>query len=76
MLLEHGADVESRDKLGRTLLLLAIQNGRGIAAVQLIYQGGTHFELSQADSVTQLLFAVVQGQRMAVEKCGPASSFH
>lgn len=66
MLLEHGADVESRDKRGRTPLLLAVQKGRGMAAAQLIDQGGACFEPSQADSVTQLLFAVVQG-RMAVE---------
>jgi ankyrin repeat protein len=57
-LLAHGADVDTRDKQGRTPVMYAVQDN-GAAMVALLIKEGAHLNLVSPDKVTALKWARV-----------------
>ena len=62
LLLEHGADPNAVDRVGRTPLLVAVQNGERDAAQLLIGAGADVNKRREASPATPLLAAVADGR--------------
>jgi ankyrin repeat protein len=66
LLLENGADVDSKDSSGRTPLLWAIENGHK-AVVELLLEKGANVDSKDSGGRTPLLWAAENGDKAVVE---------
>ncbi len=67
-LVSQGADVNTRDDQGNTLLILALQHGADLKSVQMMIAHGADINAKNAEGLTPLMLASQYGRKNCVQE--------